>query len=244
MHRAALFVLWIAGCAADEPVTIDAPPPGPISFTIGASWCESPYQGPPAHEPTIVIDSVARTRLEIEYESYDAAIADSHLVELRYGDTVVRAETYPLAGGCLRDDRPSTHYQKGVCAYKSGDLRYATGHTSNAGGVMCIEDGFSQDQCSQFCPEPYNGMRCGSRIVLTDPPASHLACVPIGPKHAGEACTMIAAPDGAYDDCGAELMCLDGVCRSWMRISPYVDVEGCSFVTGYAPEVRLCRDPT
>ena len=63
-----------------------------------------------------------------------------------------------------------------------------------------------------------------------------MSCAPIGPKHDDEACSFTQDRGGAYDDCGANLMCFQGTCHLMCSDIPTIRVLG----PEYAYDVNIC----
>jgi hypothetical protein len=174
--------------------------------------------------PQVFIDHVATALLHQTYPDLETASGFHHLVELRYADHVLATyDTSTDTTDC------TTHVAGAVAsvtvdlvALDSGDIRYY-GDSIITSSAVCAGDGSGAAAC--YCP----GERCAPRITLADPLFSRMACAPIGPKAAGDPCTLIDDPAGAYDDCGESLFCLAGTCTAFC--SPGVP-------PGYPPEVR------
>lgn len=186
--------------------------------------------------PTTLIDGVPTNELEVEYGSLEVAAGDVHRVELRHGDVVIaRYETAPLATACV-DVHPVAQYSQVVCALESGDIRFLSERVEGAGGA-CIADGFCGPRCA--CGA---GERCTSLVVSLDPFASHLGCAPIGDRREGQTCRLVDDPAGAFDDCGADLLCVEGRCRTACNPKNAACASGtCRFVPGHAPEIGICQ---
>lgn len=242
MSRSAVLLLGLAACAAEE-VPADAPAVEPVTtFLLSVTWM--PDWVPPTGSPTIYIDGFPTAY----YFGSPAVPGEAHVVELRYGERVIRSRTFAL--GDPIDCGPSTtHLDEHIAAYRSGDLRFQGGAGFRGDGdshcviewegVPCIW-GCAPSELRELAGIPDNGQRCESVVTSRSPLASHLACGPIGPKHENETCSLEQRGDAWHDDCGADLVCLDGVCRRWtMSLNPGSDTS-CSGVSGYAPEMRLC----
>jgi hypothetical protein len=172
------------------------------------------------------IDGQLGNRLTESYDSHEEVDSALHLVELRIGDLVVRS-IHVRVEDCSTGPEGLADYREDICALDSGDLR-ADGPCER--GRECEPECHSQSACTG---------RCTSRITSTNPLKSHLACAPWGPKFLGEACELIPHPDGAYDDCGDNLTCLDGRChRTCLAIDR--DCHCLRRVSGHAPELRVC----
>lgn len=208
-----------------------------LAYSLGTISSE-PFDRP-AHvpAPVVYIDGVARSSLQIEYASVDDALPESHVLELRYGDQVVRSREVVLREeSCLRDG-PS-RYSQTFCVYESGDFRF-----SSDGSDHCVGDALCLPPCHPFRqPTGCAGAtRCTSLVGSMEPFASHLGCAPIGPKTFGDACSVIAGePLASYDDCGNGLLCVEGTCHLLCE-GPSPGCPSCDYVPGHAPELRVCR---
>ncbi|HTJ44520.1 MAG TPA: hypothetical protein VL463_20590 [Kofleriaceae bacterium] len=243
--RAVGCLLYVCACSA-EPATImvmDAGPPDAeipllhMSYDLYVFNAE-PFERPaPAIAPVVYIDGVPRRSLSIVYTNELKAIGAKHVVELRYDDHVIASYALTIERtGCLN---PLTipiaaSYSQALCEYDSGDLRFASDEAMSVpignGGATCVGDGTCRP-CGGCVGDPH--LRCGLRVESTTPFASRLDCAPRGTKQLGEACTFIDDPDGAYDDCAADLFCVEGTCRASCASGMFVD--------GYPPEVRVCQ---
>ena len=193
-------------------------------FRVGRPRLRTCWPTGPGGRARRYIDGVATNKVEITYDSADDAIGESFLVELRYGERAVAQFRATLSEtSCLgRVDNPS-RYRLSLCSYASGDLRFQS-DSAFSDSRSCIGDGFCHAICSCGLD------RCTSRITSREPFASHLGCAPVGPKALGEACALIADADGDYDDCGSNLLCVDGrvtsgaACRA---VQTATRVRGC-----------------
>jgi hypothetical protein len=90
---------------------------------------------------TIKIDGVATTDVEVEYERYAEALADTFSVETSVGGVVVDTMTV-TPGTCLECelDDPSRE-EISLCLLASGELRFGSA-TCRSGNGDCIADGF------------------------------------------------------------------------------------------------------
>jgi hypothetical protein len=219
------FLLFIWSCS-DLVLRIDARPSEP--------WNRPPHDPRPA----TYINGVETESLEIVYDSVSAAIGTSHLVELRHGEVVIASRDYTVRrSSCFDEVGRVTELGASFCTFDSGDVRSA-GDLINGTSGTCIGDAFCLAACRIFGCEP--GMRCASLIALAEPLASRLACVPIGPAQLEQACRVVDGGDGAYDDCGLDLVCVEGLCRA--RCGPTYGTcdDDCSWIPGHPPEVRVC----
>jgi hypothetical protein len=227
--RSALVLVAVVGCGVTDD---DAPLP--LAYTMNVRWAEPMDRPAPGVAPEVYIDGVAGMTLAKEYPNAAAALDTIHTVELRYGTEVVRSQWFRTEGSCLvRDDIYATEFTHSVCAYQSGDIRFS-GFSSvsmhDSGTSYCTPTIAS---CVPACSCD-SWERCTSRVTSTSPVASYLGCAPIGPKAAGDGCSLIADEDGAYDDCGEGLLCVAGTCTA-VR-----DDCGGAFIPGHPPELRLC----
>lgn len=191
--------------------------------------------------PVAYIDGVATQRADFHYDDGDAAFAVSHVAELRFGATVVASIDLTLVPhGCLDpvNDPGVTSYTASICLYESGDLRF--GSAESRGDTVCVGDGFCTPACAPGGPSDGcgAGTHCTARASSMTPFASHLGCAPLGGKQLGDPCAFTADPAGAYDDCAAGLVCVDGACRATCAASP--TCATCAYVDGYPPELRAC----
>jgi len=239
--RGAVLVLLLTACGEHGSVPVDAPfVPGPVTYRLSVGWAEPMSRPQPSSLPTIFIDGVARDQISEIYARREDTVDVKHVIELRAGDAVLRTRTWGIDQSCLDQVEPTdtaTEVEEGACAYWSGDLRFG-GVSVQSDRGFCVGDGFCIPDCGgQFgfpCPD---AERCTSRASSTVPLASHLACAPVGPKQLGEACALIADAKGALDDCGKDLLCVDGTCRSVCMCNGAC-ADG--FITGQPPELMLC----
>jgi hypothetical protein len=70
------------------------------------------------------------------------------------------------------------------------------------------------------------------------PVFTHMRCTSIGPKQAGDACSFTPDPDGAYDDCGTDLICYEGTCHARCYVTPCMTT--CVQPDGYPSEATFC----
>ena len=231
----------LAGCSGGGDVVPDATPPdaelpdltvdwtGDFVWTIGASG-----------EPAVVrIDGEVRDILELHFDGEAAARERTVLVENVVGGVV--ASTYLLRGDCEQDCGPYTAWLRwdSLCTYSSGELR-VRGLGCEGPNAWCSGDAFCAPRCGRGgCP---GNERCGIDRVEAVPTHGWLDCVPIGARAEGESCTIDAA---GIDDCGAQLYCLDGVCRQQCFIEEACDAPTtCVHIDGMSPDVMACLPPT
>ncbi|MBX3157012.1 MAG: hypothetical protein KF773_13640 [Deltaproteobacteria bacterium] len=246
MRRLA-WILGVCACGDDVRPEPDAPgvPPGSFQYLLRVTPSEPPDRPPAAAPAKVYIDGVARTALDLVYPDEGTALGERHVVELRAGAAVLAS--YELVidrEGCLdRFDRASL-LQQDLCAFDSGDLRFASERAAE-GERVCYGDGFCFPRCfdDSSCASPAEP-RCTSRATSEAPFASHLACAPAGPRALGESCALVADPAGAYDDCALGLLCVAGACRRACRPrSSDPGCNGCTYVPGHAPEIGVCPSP-
>ena len=162
-----------------------------------------------------------------------ASYGAQHLIELRFEGVTVSKTIRIEPDFCLTSFPNVIEYSEGYCMYESGDIRFGSNQATATGG-LCVGDGFCRPDCPCTTQE-----RCTSRVVSTAPFVSHLGCAPVGPRAVGESCALIADPEGAYDDCGADLLCVSGTCRQ-RCIADGSSCAACEYVEGHAPELRIC----
>ena len=215
----------------------------PLDYSLSVSPREPGDRPRHVPAPVTYIDGEPRTSLVIQYASADEAIGDTHVIELRHGDQVVRSITITVSDRtCFGPLSEVTRYGLHYCSYDSGDLRLFSAsafadHGSCIGDVFCIPV-CSPQHATSSCAEP---LRCTSLITSIEPLASHLGCAPVGSRQLGDSCTLTAGEDGtSYDDCGRGLLCVDGTCHALCGFG-LPPCDPCEYVAGHAPEVRVCR---
>ncbi|MBA3459217.1 MAG: hypothetical protein H0T46_04600 [Deltaproteobacteria bacterium] len=238
-RKSSVLVALLASCAEPEDPEIVTAPGGPIAFSLSVRSYEPYDRFPPAEQPRIYIDGVEQSAIEQLFPSIEAADDAVHLIELRYGSAIVRKRFHRVgaASGC--PDVHPTEMRHELCAYWSGDIRFGSSYATGRFGT-CVGDGFCAAGCGRGANPCPDGERCTSRATLLDPFASHLACAPIGPKRKGEACALIDATGGAYDDCAGDLLCVEGTCQAVCTEIECSMMPGCRYVPGQPPELRLC----
>ncbi|MDB4957442.1 MAG: hypothetical protein JWO36_5011 [Myxococcales bacterium] len=243
MHRAALTWFGLAACSSTSSPTATV---APFHYELYAHHAEP--QGPPASPvaPVIYYDSMPIERLAIDYPNYADAIGMQHTVELRYGTIVLASLARTIgvqdnAEACSEKhmNAPLTTYSETLCEYDNGEFRIEFADAATADGGGCLGDAFCPPRCGTSatytgCP---TGTHCTSRVTSVDPFASYLDCAPIGNKQLGDACTLIADPAGAYDDCADQLLCASGTCQALCSDA----CASCDYVPGHAPELRICN---
>jgi hypothetical protein len=202
--RAGLMAALLVACS-DSHVTPDAPPPVPFEYDLGVFTFGQPERPDP---PTVYIDGAPTTSISVMYGSASEAEGTMHLVELRYADQVIATWPVTVQARSLCTAAPLTKLSEGLAEYETGDLRQG-GVFYESGDTMCHGDPSLLPNCPCTSSE-----RCAVRVVRdTAPVFTHLRCTPIGTKQLGDACSFTPDPDGAYDDCGTNLICYDGTCH-------------------------------
>lgn len=240
---AALVACGDAPNSAGIDAAIDASTPPPLRYKVYVRWW--PFFDPlPDPHPTIYIDGAAREELDIDYSSAASATDDAHLVELRYGGLVVASRTLRIGSqaSCLADVPDASEASVGLCAIPTGELRFL-GEDAWSETGSCNGDAFCPAACVPAMNVGCSGTRCTSIYASLDPVAAHLGCAPAGPKLAGEACSLMTSYAGIHDNCGSQLVCVEGTCRQ--ACNPYLELPAgcttCSHVAGQAPEVFACE---
>lgn len=207
----------VAACSSPVPVHIVDAGDLPVDFTLRVG-----LDSTRPDMPQVFIDGAATNTVHRVYPDFTQPI--EHTVELRYADQVLATQHIrDEPGDCGPPDAIWTSISEGIGALVSGDLRYGGGEWTGPNSV-CSADGFGIARC--FCQATE---RCAPRIIRTQPLFTQMACTPIGPKAVGDPCTLTDDPAGAYDDCGTNLVCLQGVCAG---------CAGGSAATDYPPEAR------
>jgi hypothetical protein len=230
MWWAAITAVAIAGCAVDP--SAPPTPPATIHDTVIVSL-GSPARAVP---PTILIDGVARTRLDEE-----VTVVPSHHVEMRAGEVVVAAiDLAPADQACeLATPLAATSESSSVLAYENGELRFESASVTTDGSG-CVADGGGQPACypgTTSCP---GGGHCTSRAQSISPLYTHLACAPVGTHQLGDACALLPDTDGAYDDCADGLLCVAGACRALCVLTDDSRCATCANVDGEPAELAVC----
>lgn len=226
MQCARVLAACLVVSCGSEGATPDATPP-PMTYRLGVFSAEPTDRPPRTEAPIVFIDGIERRQLEITYESQMASYGAEHVIEMRFGGPIVSKTITIEPGACLGQFPNAAEYSQAFCLYDSGDIRFGS---VQVGG--CIGDYFCLPTCGCGPLE-----RCTSRVASTSPFVSHLGCAPAGPRKLGESCTLIADPDGAYDDCGGGLLCVGGTCH---ELCTPDDCASCSYIEGHAPELRVC----
>lgn len=192
----------VAACNSPAPMhSVDAGLPLDYTVSVG-------FDTTRADMPSVFIDGVATMTVDGVYPMFDGAI--QHQIELRYADQVLaHLSTSISPGDCGPPDATWTTIVDYVQALSSGDLRYEDGEWRGPSGA-CTADGFGLAHC--FCQSTE---RCAPRVTRMQPLFTQMACTPIGPKAAGDPCTLTSDPAGAYDDCGDKLVCIAGTCTKF-----------------------------
>lgn len=228
LERALPFgVVASIACGGSPAVSPDAAPPDarPVSTEILVSVSVRPAEalpdglavdldGMPGHAPV---------HWEATYPSYAAAVAEPHILELRYGDAVLDEMDLPRCGeACGEGDDSGVIYQlegNDITAYPNGELRFGSITCQYAyamgGSGTCVGDGFNLLDCEVVngggCSD---GHKCALLVTHADPMFSRIACVPDGDVPLGGTCTH-GSPGTAtgHDDCVEAAACVDSVCR-------------------------------
>lgn len=227
--RSTVLALLVA-CGSDPHITLDdAPPAVPFTYELGVYTGGRPERPDP---PTVYIDGAPTTSISMMYGSAAEAAGTMHVVELRYADQVIA--TYPVTvnASSFCSNGPLEKQSDGVEEYETGDLRQGgVFYYSDGGSCHGDPSGFPNCACS-------SSERCGVRVVRDAAPVfTHLRCTPIGLKQVGEACSFTPDPDGAYDDCGTDLVCYQGTCHARCDATC---TTSCAQPDGYPDEVSLC----
>lgn len=225
---------WIAVLFVATACT-DAPSPVALEYRVGVSRDDPFDREPSATPPVLYINGEQVNTVTMVFDPREEANDASYVIEMRHGERVVsRVERYVLDNDSLERAPNAPWASTSFCGYDNGDIRF--GSESAYGGG--IGDGFCEPSCAPgYCGA---GLRCASRIMSTSPLASHLDCVPIGAKKRGEACSLVADADSAYDDCGESLVCVDGTCRALCRRNADCDAtSSCAYLTGHAPKIHI-----
>jgi hypothetical protein len=223
--RFAVLVMVVAACSTPTPVhvadaaaAVDAATA--LDYKLGVN-----FDSTRADMPTVFIDGVATMMIDEHYATFSGPIR--HEIELRYADQVLaHTFTSDSPGDCGPPDVAWTSIDEGVGALASGDLRAGGAEWRGDDGQVCSADGFGLPHCSCQPTE-----RCAPRVIRAQPLFTQMACAPIGPKAAGDPCTLTDDPAGAYDDCGEQLVCIAGTC------TPFCDP---SVPAQYPPEAHGC----
>lgn len=234
MRRVLLLTACVVGSCDGEEALPDAMPPA-MTYRLAVTPAEPMDRPARSVRPTIFIDGVERSRLEVEYPSAEASYGAQHVLEMRFDGVTVVSKTLTIDDDfCLMRYPNVVGWSEGYCMYESGDFRLGGYQATTLMMGVCIGDFFCAPACGCGVEE-----RCTSRIASTVPLVSHLGCAPIGPRAVGETCSLIADPAGAYDDCGAGLLCVAGTCQQ-LCDQPFISCAQCEYVEGHAPELRVC----
>jgi hypothetical protein len=218
----------VAACSSPAPVHLIDGGQGRIDYTLYVSFDSTRIE-----MPQVFIDGVQTAKLQRTYEGFTDPI--QHDIELRYADHVLaRMPVGAAAGDCGPPDATWLTISQSVEALVSGDLRYI-GDEWRGDGHACTGDGFGIAHCGCQATE-----RCGPLVTLADPLFTRMTCMPIGPKQINEACSFTSGPDGAYDDCGADLVCYQGTCHALCATSVVPCATTCVQPDGYPREAILC----
>jgi hypothetical protein len=243
-HTGEVRALWIVvavGCGSGDNADGTDAAAGPLEYTVNTFWAD--YQDAPRVSPlpTIYIDGAQTEYVALSFPSAMQALDEQHTFEMRHGDVVVRTFTLRRPS-CLVDVPDATMGGATLCAYSHGDLRYAGDNANGPSGHICIADGFCRPDCfpdNSYCNA---GERCTSIYASIDPIATHLGCAPVGSKGVGDACSLATDAAGMHDDCGDDLLCVEGTCRRICDPNAPLPTgcTTCSYVLGHAAEMRVC----
>ena len=178
----------------------------------------------------VLIDGVATTDISATYDASQMGTVLRHHVELRYQDTVLATLDGRDVLTCTPFGGSLISYDDGNSELDSGDLRFG------ATDVDCTDGAFASDSFGNPNCNCGSDQRCTPRITLASPRFTRMSCAPIGPKHDGEACSFTQDPGGAYDDCGANLMCFQGHLSSDVQRHP----DRPRARAEYAYDVNIC----
>jgi hypothetical protein len=227
MTRAAVLALLVA-CSSDPHVTPDAPTPLPFTYQL-AVYAREPARTDP---PVVYIDGVPTMSFSMTYASAAEADGTMHVVDLRYADQIIATWPVTVHETPFCASGPLAQRSESVAEYDSGDLR--NGGLSELGtDSECHGDPSLLPNCACSGSE-----RCGLRVVRDAPVFTHLRCTPIGPKLVGDACSFTSDADGAYDDCGSDLICYQGTCHALCRTTGCATT--CVQPDGYPNEAAVC----
>jgi hypothetical protein len=235
----------LAGWSGGDDVAPDAAPPDAELPDLAAEWTGDFVWtiGAGGEGAVVRIDGEIRGELELHFDGEAAARERTVLVE-NVVDGVV-ASSYVLTGNCREDCGPYTAWLRwdSLCAYASGELRLQ-GSGCEGPNAWCSGDAWCWGPCGPHlvglgCPDDE---RCGIDRVDAVPTHGWLECVAIGPRADGETCTIDAA---GIDDCGAQLYCVEGVCRPQCWIEEGCEAPAtCVHLDGMSPNVKACLPPT
>ena len=219
-------LVLVAACGSPDSAPLVDAGQGPIDYRLHVL-----FDTTRTDMPHVFIDGVETMDVQTVYPDLSTPI--QHEIELRYADQVLaRMPTHAAPGDCGQQDTVWSSISQSVEALVSGDLRYL-GDEWRGDLAACTGDGFGIARC--YCDATE---RCEPRILRTTPLFTQMACTPIGPKAAGDPCTLTDDPAGAYDDCGTDLACYEGTCHALCR------TQGCATTCltpdGYPPEGALC----
>jgi hypothetical protein len=208
----------------------DALPPS-IDYTLYVGK-DQPRSSDP---PTVFIDGLPSQSVHRVYANRAAAGDFPHRVELRYQDQVlVRIDMTSKPEDCGPGPASTgavLRIEESLDELDSGDLRFGSEEVMFE-HAACVGDGFAIPRCG--CP---TDQRCIPRILRESPLFTQMGCAPTGTKQDGEACTLVADPAGAYDDCGAGLFCYQSTCHA---LCTGGQAPTGTLPDGYPPEAQLC----
>lgn len=216
-------MLALCACSAD------------VDYKVYVSRSERFDRPPPEDTFSVLIDGVARDVAAFRYESTEEAASSTVEIQLRYENDVIAIYSTRI-GRIECGDEPllgTIEVGDSYCQKDNGELRFGSRRIEGT-SESCIGDGFCLPLCSVLSESGSCGdERCTSRILHFDPVFSRLDCAPAGPKQLGEPCAYVDDADGAYDDCGRGLLCVEGACRA------VCSDNDCVYVAGHASELRV-----
>lgn len=254
LERALALVALVSAACGDSPeATPDAAPPDApaVSTEIVVSVSVRPAEALP-DGLAVYLDGMpgdAPVRWEATYPSYEAAVAEPHILQLRYGDAVLDEMDLPRCGEVCEGDDSGVIYQlegNDITAYPNGELRfgsitckyvYATG-----GSGTCVGDGFDLLDCEVVngggCSD---GDKCALLVTHADPAFSRIACVPDGDVPLDGACTHgLPGTATGYDDCVEGAACVDGVCLAFCVLGDDCSSGTCTELDWTPPGRGVC----
>jgi hypothetical protein len=209
-----------------------------VDFTLSVGDGE-PDQRPARGEAVeVFIDGVQTRRVRLDF-AFDPDGEESVIIELRYAGQTIAQREHPIGpfdcGWGPRDINASYY------AFSSGDLRFGS-QTVKCRGSTEIGDGFAFPRChpSAAALQCGEGAKCSARAILLAPLFSRMDCVPNGTKLRGDSCNYVSDADGAYDDCAAGLVCVEGTCH---ELCEAAGCDTCAYVPGLPPELQICAAP-
>lgn len=211
-----------------------------VDYTLGAHLDDNYLDRPASpNPPDVYLDGQRTDSIAVTYPDPGALLAARHTIELRYEGTVLNTLVVDSVPGPQLPDCAPTTWNVAAVYRDSGYLRDDGAGTScdAAHGTGGTVDAATCDGCA-------DGEQCTIRASHLDPLFSVGACAPIGPELAGEACSYLPDAAGAYSDCGAGLLCVDGTCH--VRCPDAYDdttpppCTGCEYIQGMPEEITVC----